>query len=158
MQADPPSEHRASKKSSGSGSSSSQIDSGKVKGVVQMVAGAAVAAAGVPLCVLPGPGLAVIAGGAALASKGQRAFSGREPTKVERKFDAAAEKLGDAAKREAAKAAKTVAREAPVVAEKAACAAGKGVVAAAKAGGKLAVAGGKTVARKLRDARHDGVR
>lgn len=30
--------------------------------------------------------------------------------------------------------------------------------AAAKAGGKLAVAGGKTVARKLRDARHDGVR
>ena len=39
MQADPPSEHRASKKPSGSGPSSSQIDSGKVKGVVQMVSG-----------------------------------------------------------------------------------------------------------------------
>lgn len=158
MQTDPPSEHRASKKPSGSGPSSSQIDSGKVKGVVQIVAGAAVAAAGVPLCVLPGPGLAVIAGGVALASRGQRAYSGREPTKVERKLDAAAEKLGDAAKREAVKAAKTVAREAPVVAEKVARAAGKGVVAAAKAGGKLAVAGSKAVARKLRDARHDGVR
>lgn len=30
--------------------------------------------------------------------------------------------------------------------------------AAAKAGGKLVAAGSKAVARKLRDARHDGVR
>lgn len=158
MQTDLPSEHRASKKSSGAGSSSSQIDPGKVKSVVQMVAGAAVAAAGVPLCVLPGPGLAVIAGGAALASKGQRAYSGREPTKVERKLDAAAEKLGDAAKKEGAKAAKAVAREAPVVAEKAARAAGKGIVAAAKAGGKLAAAGSMALVQKLRDKRSDGMR
>lgn len=158
MQADPPSEHRASKKPSGAGSSSSQIDPGKVKGVVQMVAGAAVAAVGVPLCVLPGPGLAVIAGGVALASKGQRAYTGREPTKIERKLDAAAEKLGDAAKKEGAKAAKAVAREAPVVAEKAARAVGKGVVAAAKAGGKLAAAGSKALVQKLRDKRSDGMR
>lgn len=61
MQTDPPSEHCESKKPSGAGSSSFQIDPGKAKGVVQMVAGVAVAAAGVPLCVLPGPGLAVIA-------------------------------------------------------------------------------------------------
>lgn len=84
-----------------------------------MIAGIAVAAIGVPLCVLPGPGVAVIACGVALASKGQRTYSGRKPTKVERKLDVAAEKLGSAAKKEAGKIAKTAAREAPVVAEKA---------------------------------------
>lgn len=127
----------------------------KAKGISQMIAGAAVAAIGVPLCVLPGPGVAVIACGAALASKGQRAYSGRKPTKVERKLDVAAEKLGSAAKKEAGKIAKTAAREAPVVAEKAARAAGKGIAAAATAGGKLAAAGGKAVgdavARKRRE-------
>lgn len=61
----------------------------KAKGISQMIAGAAVAAIGVPLCVLPGPGVAVIACGAALASKGQRTYSGRKPTKVERKLAAA---------------------------------------------------------------------
>lgn len=127
----------------------------KAKGISQMIAGAAVAAIGIPLCVLPGPGVAVIACGAALASKGQRTYSGRKPTKVERKLDAAAEKLGSAAKKEAGKIAKTAAREASVVAEKAARAAGKGITAAATAGGKLAAAGGKAVgdavARKRRE-------
>ena len=106
----------------------------KAKGISQMIAGAAVAAIGIPLCVLPGPGVAVIACGVALASKGQRTYSGRKPTKVERKLDAAEEKLGSAAKKEAGKIAKTAAREAPVVAEKAARAAGKGIAAAATAG------------------------
>lgn len=133
----------------------SQSKREKAKGISQMIAGAAVAAIGVPLCVLPGPGVAVIACGMALASKGQRTYSGRRPTKVERKLDVAAEKLGSAAKKEAGKIAKTAAREAPVVAEKAARAAGKGIVAAATAGGKLAAAGGKAVgdavARKRRE-------
>ena len=47
----------------------------KAKGISQMIAGIAVAAIGVPLCVLPGPGVAVIACGVALASKGQRTYS-----------------------------------------------------------------------------------
>ena len=45
----------------------SQPKRGKAKGISQMIAGAAVAVIGVPLCVLPGPGVAVIACGVALA-------------------------------------------------------------------------------------------
>lgn len=78
----------------------------KAKGVAQMAAGAALTCAGVPMCVLPGPGMAAIAGGMALASKGQRNFSGREATAVERKLDEAAAKAAAVAKREARKAAR----------------------------------------------------
>lgn len=88
----------------------SQSKREKAKGISQMIAGAAVAVIGVPLCVLPGPGVAVIACGVALASRGQRTYSGRKPTKVERRLDAAAEKLGSAAKKEAGKIAKTASR------------------------------------------------
>ena len=42
----------------------------KAKGAVQMAGGAVLMAAGVPMCVLPGPGVACIAGGAALAKQG----------------------------------------------------------------------------------------
>ena len=48
----------------------SQPKRGKAKGISQMIAGAAVAVIGVPLCVLPGPGVAVIACGAAAATAG----------------------------------------------------------------------------------------
>lgn len=90
----------------------------KAKGATQMAAGAVLTAAGVPMLILPGPGAAAIVGGAALASKGQRNFSGREASAVEAKLDDAAEKLGAVAKTEAKKAADTVVREAPVVAGK----------------------------------------
>lgn len=86
----------------------------KIKGAAQMAGGAALVAAGVPMCILPGPGVAAIAGGAALASKGQRNFSGREATPVEAK-------LGEAAKDQAAQAARTAVKKAPEVAGKAAC-------------------------------------
>lgn len=79
----------------------------KAKGAVQMAAGAALAVAGVPLCVLPGPGVAAIAGGVALASKGQRAYSGRPATKIEQRLDAAAARAAAAVKREAAKTARS---------------------------------------------------
>lgn len=92
----------------------------KIKGAVQMAGGAALVAAGVPMCILPGPGVAAIAGGAALASKGQRTFSGRAATPVEEKLDAAAAKLGEVAKDQAAQAARTAAKRAPEVADKAA--------------------------------------
>lgn len=114
----------------------------KVAGGIEMAAGVAIAAAGVPMMVLPGPG-------AALASKGQRRYSGREATAVEEKLDQASAKAAEMAKREGAKAAKAVARNAPKVAAataKAAVrdgavvakAAAKGGAAAAKAGGRLA--------------------
>ena len=110
----------------------------KVAGGIEMAAGVAIAAAGVPMMVLPGPGAAALLGGAALASKGQRRYSGREATAVEEKLDQASVKAAEVAKREGAKAAKAVARNAPKVAAATAKVAVKGGAAAAKAGGRLA--------------------
>lgn len=114
----------------------------KVAGGIEMAAGAAIAAAGVPMMVLPGPGAAALLGGAALASKGQRRYSGREATAVEEKLDQASAKAAEVAKREGAKAARAVAHNAPKVAVRGgavvAKAAAKGGAAAAKAGGRLA--------------------
>lgn len=115
----------------------------KVAGAVEMAAGAAIAAAGIPMMVLPGPGAAALLGGAALASKGQRRYSGREASRVEEKLDAASAKAVEVAKVEGARAAKAVVRNAPKVAAATAKVAvggaklaGKGAVAAAKLGGK----------------------
>lgn len=96
----------------------------KIKGAAQMAAGGALAAAGVPMLILPGPGAAAIVGGAALVSKGQRNFSGRKASNVEEKLDDAAVKVADAtktaAKAAAHNAAETVAKQAPLIASKAA--------------------------------------
>ncbi len=115
----------------------------KVAGAVEMAAGAAIAAAGIPMMVLPGPGAAALLGGAALASKGQRRYSGREASRVEEKLDAASAKAVEVAKVEGARAAKAVVRNAPKVAAATAKVAvggaklaGKGVVVAVKLGGK----------------------
>ena len=80
----------------------------KIKGAAPMAGGAALMVAGVPMCVLPGPGVASIAGGAALASKGHRNFTGREATPIEAKLDEAAAKLGAAAKEQASRAGNAV--------------------------------------------------
>lgn len=96
----------------------------KVKGAAQMAAGGALAAAGVPMLILPGPGAAAIVGGAALASKGQRNFSGRKAMPIEETLDDAAAKAAEmtkaAAKATAHNAADTVTTQAPIVAKKAA--------------------------------------
>lgn len=110
----------------------------RVVGAAQMSAGAALAIAGIPLCVLPGPGIAAIAGGAALASKGQRNFSGRAATRLEERLDSTAEKMAAAAKEQTVKAARAAARRAPEAAHAVAAAAGRGLAGAAKAGGSLA--------------------
>lgn len=100
----------------------------KAKGAAQMVAGSVLAAAGVPMCILPGPGVAAIAGGAALISRGQRTFSGRAATKIEERLDQAAHKAGVAAKQQAAK-----------IARKAGRAAVHGLGTAARTGGRFVV-------------------
>lgn len=125
----------------------------KAKGAVQMAGGAVLMAAGVPMCVLPGPGVACIAGGAALASKGQRNFSGREATPIEDRLDDAAEKLGALAKEQAINAARAAAEKAPELAGSAARAiaakapevAGRAVEAGAKAAPKVAGAAVRAV-------------
>lgn len=123
----------------------------KIKGAAQMAGGAALMVAGVPMCVLPGPGVASIAGGAALASKGHRNFTGREATPIEAKLDEAAAKLGAAAKEQASRAARNAVEKAPevagnaarTVARKAPEVAGKTVVATVKAAPKVAGAAAK---------------
>lgn len=105
----------------------------KVAGGIEMAAGAAIAAAGVPMMVLPGPGAAALLGGAALASKGQRRYSGREATAVEEKLDRASAKAAEVAKREGAKAAKAAAKGGAAVAKAGGRLAGKGLDAAAVA-------------------------
>ena len=105
----------------------------KAKGAAQMVAGTVLAVAGVPMCILPGPGVAAIAGGAALIGRGQRTFSGRAATKIEERLDQAAHKAGVAAKQQAAK-----------IARKAGRAAVHGLGMAARAGGRFVV---RTVSR-----------
>lgn len=121
----------------------------KIKGAAQMAAGGALAAAGVPMLILPGPGAVALVGGAALASKGQRNFSGRKATVVEEKLDAAAHKLGEAtknqakqtaqrAKEQAPEVAKKIAQEAPATAAKAVKGASHVATAAAKAAPQVA--------------------
>lgn len=61
----------------------SASQSQKIKGAAQMIAGGALTVAGVPLLILPGPGAVFIVGGVALASKGQRNFSGRVASPLE---------------------------------------------------------------------------
>lgn len=92
----------------------------KIKGAAQMAAGGALAVAGVPLLILPGPGAVFIVGGVALASKGQRNFSGRSASPLESKLDSAAAKMAQVAKDQTKQAAQNAAKEAPRVAKNAA--------------------------------------
>lgn len=95
----------------------SEAQSQKALGAAQMAAGGALALAGLPLLVLPGPGAVFIVGGATLASKGQRNYTGRSASPLESKLDALAAKMSQAAKDQAKQAAKTAAKEAPQVAK-----------------------------------------
>ena len=61
---------------------SDAFSNSRTAGVVQMVGGTALAAVGVPMLILPGPGVAAIAGGATIAANGARkAFGPNQPTK-----------------------------------------------------------------------------
>lgn len=59
----------------------------RARGVKQMIAGGAIAAVGVPLLVLPGPGVAAIAGGVALAGKGYQNMTGKDVISAETRND-----------------------------------------------------------------------
>lgn len=65
----------------------------RLKGLAQMAAGAVLVVVGALMCVLPGPGVAAVAAGVVLALRGQRNFSGRRPTRVERRLDRVAARL-----------------------------------------------------------------
>lgn len=144
--------------STGAESASAPTPQDKVRGAAQMAAGAALAAAGVPMCVLPGPGVAALAGGAALISRGQRVYSGREASAIEKRLDKAADTLGKAAKDQAMRAVHAAAREAPVVAAKVGSVALKGagfaltgLAAGLQASGRLAAKGCFALSDRLRE-------
>lgn len=110
----------------------------KARGVAQMVGGAAIAVAGVPMLILPGPGALAIAGGVAMASKGHRDFTGREATAFEQSLDGASEKLGEVAKDGLGKASAKFDEVAPEPVKNAANAAGAAAGVAAEFVGSTA--------------------
>ncbi len=59
----------------------------KARGAKQMLAGGLIAAAGVPMLILPGPGVAAIAGGIALAGRGYQNMTGNDPISPEMRED-----------------------------------------------------------------------
>lgn len=83
----------------------------KAKGIAQVAAGSALTAAGIPMLVLPGPGVAAIVGGAALVSRGNRNYTGRTATPLEERLDEAASKAADLAANTAKRTAGKSGRE-----------------------------------------------
>lgn len=127
-------------------------DPKKAKGAKQMAAGAAVAAVGVPLLILPGPGVAAIAGGAALMGAGYKNMTGKDVIDEETKSDPSyqegeewgrqwGQRMKEYAEDELAPAAKVIAAEAA----EAASAAGKGVAAVASNSAEVAGKGFRAV-------------
>ena len=115
----------------------------RAKGVGQMVAGGVVAAAGVPMLILPGPGVAAIAGGAVLAAKGYQKATGKEPpVDVEKAVYDTVDQVKDFAENKAVPAAKDFAEN---VAAPAAKKAGR----IATEAGHVAVEAGKEFTEKV---------
>ena len=123
----------------------------RAKGVGQMVAGGVVAAAGVPMLILPGPGVAAIAGGAVLASKGYQKATGKEPpVDVEKAVYDTVDQVKDFAENKAVPAAKDFAENvAAPAAKKAGRAAAEAGKAALNLGAKSAKAAFKAGAEAL---------
>lgn len=136
----------------------------KAKGVAQVAAGSALTAAGIPMLVLPGPGVAAIVGGAALVSRGNRNYTGRTATPLEERLDEAASKAADlaanTAKRTAGKAGEkakdtalktgAIAREAAEMAATSAPEVAKGFARGATAAAHVASGAAKSVAREAK--------
>ena len=123
----------------------------RAKGVGQMVAGGVVAAAGVPMLILPGPGVAAIAGGAVLAAKGYQKATGKEPpVDVEKAVYDTVDQVKDFAENKAVPAAKDFAENvAAPAAKKAGRAAAEAGKAALNLGAKSAKAAFKAGAEAL---------
>lgn len=109
----------------------------KVKGAAQMVAGTALTAVGIPMLILPGPGAVAVVGGAAMASKGHRNLTGREPVPAEEFIDAASARLTAVAKEEMRELGQRAKDKAPEVR----AAVAEGASKAASMGAKAAITG-----------------
>ena len=135
----------------------------KAKGIAQVAAGSALTAAGIPMLVLPGPGVAAIVG-AALVSRGNRNYTGRTATPLDERLDEAASKAADlaanTAKRTAGKAGEkakdaalktgAIAREAAEMAATSAPEVAKGFARGATAAAHVASGAAKSVAREAK--------
>ena len=125
----------------------------RAKGVGQMVAGGVVAAAGVPMLILPGPGVAAIAGGAVLAAKGYQKATGKEPpVDVEKAVYDTVDQVKDFAENKAVPAAKDFAEN---VAAPAAKEAGKAALNLGTKSAKAAFkAGAEALGKKTESQNH----
>lgn len=84
----------------------------KTKGIIEIIAGIIIALIGIPLLVLPGPGIIVIIGGIALALRGQRNLTGRPASNIEVTLEENTQKLAQKAKDQAAQKAQKTAQSA----------------------------------------------
>lgn len=132
----------------------------KARGAKQLLTGSAIAAVGVPMLILPGPGLAAIAGGVALAAKGYSNMTGKEVIDEETRNDpdyaagqAAgerfAERVRDFATEDLAPAGREIASDLKEAGSAAAAGVGHAASAAANVAGKGvdAVLGEETAAK-----------
>lgn len=143
--------------------SAEDADATKARGAKQLIAGSAIAAIGVPMLILPGPGVAAIAGGVALAAKGYSNMTGKdvidEETRTDPEFVAGqaagerfAERIHDFAADELAPAGHAIAHDLKEAGSAAAAGIGRAaVVAASVAGHGLEAAMGEQASAKARD-------
>lgn len=123
----------------------------KVKGAAQMVAGTALTAVGIPMLIFPGPGAVAVVSGAAMASKGHRNLTGRDPIPLEEFVDASAARLTEVAKEDMREIGQKAKDKAPEVRAAVAEGASKAAAAGAKAattGAGMALKGLSNLAEK----------
>lgn len=117
----------------------------KVKGAAQMVAGTALTAVGIPMLILPGPGAMAVVSGAAIASKGHRNLTGRDPIPLEEFVDASAARLSEVAKEDMREIGQKAKDKAPEVR----AAVAEGASKAASVGTKAAITGATAARNKI---------
>lgn len=80
----------------------------RFRGIVEIALGIALVIAGLIMCVIPGPGIATIVCGVAMACRGQRNFAGRVASKAEYKLDKTIAQFMAMARREVPKTVRSV--------------------------------------------------
>lgn len=116
----------------------------KAKGAAQIAAGTALTAVGIPMLILPGPGAVAVVSGAAIASKGHRNLTGRDPIPLEEFVDASAARLTAVTKEEMRELGQKAKDKAPEVR----AAVSEGATKAAEAAAELTLKGINALANR----------
>lgn len=116
----------------------------KARGAAQIAAGTALTAIGIPMLILPGPGAVAVVSGAAIASKGHRKLTGRDPIPLEEFVDASAARLTEVAKEDMRELGQKAKDKAPEVR----AAVGEGAAKAAEVAANAALRGISALANR----------